>query len=299
LGSLAQRVRSISSALETHLKCEAPRGSQRSTLFPRLKTVAVCSIYGRHSDKWGENAEHHSDLVQCRLLWARFLSVHRVEHCCYRDVNGPLGLPEMEDELYDPEGYYSSPILHLGGSVDRTELRTPPGVPFRWVADMAAGQSWEELFRVLALGYLIRGGKRNRMDKFVDMPGCLLRVDIYCSSGAVVQPHAGLNLGLPSPLRRFIDANLAALPTGGKLSVETQRAITTAIGEDLQARTRADGWEEFQDEVRWHASCDTPICEACGWHPVSTADEPWFGASGEGESRRVDTGESDDPEAET
>lgn len=265
-------VRRLSETLVRHLKFEAAL-----EVFPRLKTVAVCSIYGPQADKWRRYSKQRDDLDRCRAGWDRFLSVYKVQQCCYWGNGGPLGMPTLTAEPPRTDAHHPLAIQHISSPVDRDELRTPPGAPVRWVAAMGAAQSWQEAYYDLGAELHRKAMQRSRMEEFLGNAAYLIQADVYCSSSVLGQTNGDL----VRPLLEVAGEKGISLYPDASVSVDVQRALAAKLGPEMHDWMRDDGCDEFPDEVRWHASCDTPVCEACGWHPVSTEDEPWYGSSGE------------------
>ncbi|KAI9634535.1 uncharacterized protein MKK02DRAFT_38064 [Dioszegia hungarica] len=246
-------------------------------VFPRLKTLAISSIYGKADDSYARyrpmaHATQTAGAEGCAFLFQMVMDTSpTLSHICTRQVLSPLSPPTgVFPDV--PPGRFARTI-HFGGLYDgqlkvrdvinlhgpdmvltpyqlniplNDTIVVPLGLPVRLYSDFESSNNFQELeyyVKQTILGSVVP-----------EAPNPIWHA---------TQPQQDLSttvlhtLGLPST-EGGCDQQYV-------LSAEQQRLLADIKGKALQKMERDKGGEHHS--VRWYTSGDAPPCMACGSVP--------------------------------
>lgn len=230
--------------------------------FPKLRTIAVGSIYGFQEDIWhrweAQKGPDSSSLEYCAEMFNTFCNHLDLEAFCVRDLSAPFGalpylgwtwgtLPCTRTLHFDYD--LQSLYLSFGGSV-RWVSDFPSDIPYEGVTQLVSEHLHNVYKRQAEIK--VRAGYKMKPTDITDL-------EIYCSTKTyaeelVEDPANPAPPGFAPPLGSFTPAEQAE-----------QDKFTHDLADLVQQRFgRSSG---LPDKIRWHPSPQTPICRACGSGP--------------------------------
>ena len=237
-------------------------------IFPRLRVVAVSSIYG-HSNLWAEYEEKDRDaggdpdphLIDCLQHWGRFMATSDITHWCLRQTRGPVSILPISRRALTGQ-YRPQFNVHFCSEPDLLALRI--GHFTRWISDIPVTSDWHPIYEnvMASLARLVE----IRTERFLESKKDTINIEVCLSTDSIGRRGRPYRPDRSSLVPRLED--VAASTPGGdaaRLTVATQRAIAEKIGTTCQTTLRR--YSRLKDEIRFLASVDTPVCEACGSGP--------------------------------
>lgn len=228
------------------------------SVFPRMKTTAISSIYdcpvkywSRYSDGYSFNP-HPSPTVACAESFTRFVETSNIKQVCLRYAAGPVSIVKGSS----PRENRAEVICHFDETLQA--LCCCNGSPTRWIYEGSPDEDWEEIFYgVLEKTQALAGVNNTFTKDFANT----INIGIYCSTDKIgsrfVYQHGGQR---PIILRLLADQYASLAPDSP--TVDAQHAIASKLSPIFQAAIRE--LSRQVDIVTWYASPAAPICDACG-----------------------------------
>jgi hypothetical protein len=234
-------------------------------LLPRLRKIAVSSIYGvqsfwatQHND--GTRAEHlkrTERYVKCLRAFDTFCTSGRLDHLCVRDNVEPLCMMAVSAPRYhsSPTGARFSRTVHFNA---KSPLPLPLGYLTRYVSEASPSHDWSDMVATIHSGIsetykTLEARRDSEPDPSVQDPFLL---EIYssssrCSAAGLKEIKTAWPPNLPPP----------PLPSSKGWSLDQQREIIATLGKHMQLGARRIS--KLKDSTKWFPLGDAPTCLAC------------------------------------
>lgn len=255
--------------------------------FPKLRTISICSIYGRQSDRWArynrwcrtqepraarhtvpsgrhdESGEYYTSPNVARFFNLNyctcFLETSLVTHYCTRSNEGPLALRAVEDR-YGGQTSQIQETCHFGPALSEPLSTSRTGLPSRWTLDAQPGSAWQPIIvKVLQMVLDLSAQIWNRDN---------LQFDIYCSTsniGPVCGPSVNTQQNILYDIAAEVEGALSSDVTANVLSIDIQRQIVERLNTAFRSRQGRHVNGEVKHTMRLHVSADTPIYMRSLW----------------------------------
>ncbi|KAI9631886.1 uncharacterized protein MKK02DRAFT_30873 [Dioszegia hungarica] len=234
-------------------------------VFPRLRTVAISSIYGvqDHWQRWREarmEEGEESRLYHNAQALNTFCNHLDLDAFCVRDLAGPLA--SLGRDRWTWSSLPCVRTLHYDDDAD--DLYLSYGGRVRWACDAPEDTDWESFTKttIFQTEKAVNARKKEMGLCTISSEGAA-NLEIYCSPSIPSEEmyEDGPPVGSDPP----------------RYTAKAEQALTfwrdnmASVGAELQEIYREKSG--VLDRIRWYPSPETPICLACGSGPPDYSQE--------------------------
>lgn len=267
--------------------------------MPQLRIVAVSSIWGKNDEDWNnykeysarvDNPDIFTSTADCVLDFQYNLSLSTATHLCFRDICGPLSIPETVEEvplgpgpaisghfgsLYDMPaglgGHVNGVPSCLSSTVATDDLPLALGRDVTWVSDLGPDEDFASLAlhasdRTRAVAQRRRIQSRDKRNTVKPAPESAIKLENFASSSYWVAQDEPAHLSGATIAQLGINTLPSRTQAQRCLLTDGQQQQLVEMREKEIMKSLRDDQGKY-DKVSWRVCAETPISAACGSGP--------------------------------